>query len=103
MFYLRGKNNHELMSKQLQLFFLQEASTIALANMAAFVDRESRETESGSVNSVAADMCGAIGNLLGSASGDAAVNQPNITSLTSARSEEQPNNKNKQTKVSESS
>lgn len=91
------------MSKQLQLFFLQEASTIALANMAAFVDRESRETESGSVNSVVADMCGAIGNLLGSGSGDAAVNQPSITNLTSARSEEQPNNKNKQTKVSESS
>ena len=62
--------------------FFQEASTSALTSMAAFLDRESRETGSGSVDSVAASMCGAMGNVLGAASDAAAVNQPSSTNQT---------------------
>lgn len=69
--------------------------------MAAFLDRESQEPGSGSVDSGAAGMCGAIGNLLGTASDTAAVNQPNSTNQTSARNDEQQgNNDEKQAKVS---
>lgn len=60
--------------------------------MAAVLDSESQETASGSVDTTAAGMCGAMGNLLDVASENAAVNQPNSTNLTSSQGEEQQAN-----------
>lgn len=73
--------------------FYQEASTSALANMATFLDRESQEPMSDSVEYGAAGMCGAIGNLLSAASDAAVVKQVlNNTNLTSSQADEQQNN-----------
>lgn len=60
-----------------------------MANMAAFLDRESQDPGSGSVDSVTTQMFGAMGNLLGAASDVVAVSQPNTTKLTSARIDKQ--------------
>ena len=69
--------------------------------MATFLERESQEPGSSSVDSVAADMCGSIGNLLGAASDVAAVNQPNKTNVTSPNKDQvQSGNQDKRTKVS---
>ena len=51
--------------------------------MATYLEHDSREPGSSSVDSVATDMCGSIGNLLGAASDAAAVRQPNMTNRTS--------------------
>lgn len=63
----------------LVIFLVQEASTSALTSIAAFVDRESNETASGSLESLVSTTCGALGNLLDAASEEAAVNEANIT------------------------
>lgn len=66
--------------------------------MAAILDRESQETGSDSANVATAGVCGAIGNLLGAASDNAAINQPNGTNMTSSQINEQ---ETKRLKVSE--
>lgn len=80
----------------LVIFLVQEASTSALTSIAAFVDRESKETASGSLESLASTTCGALGNLLDAASGEAAVNEANITNQGV---EQQSTTDNKQAKV----
>ena len=59
--------------------------------MAAVLDRESQESGSDSADAAAASVCGTIGNLLGSASNYAAINQPNDTNMTSSQIIEQEN------------
>ena len=56
--------------------------------MATVFDKESQESGSGSMDTAAAGVCGAIGNLLGAASENAAVNQPNGTNVTTSQTEE---------------
>jgi len=53
--------------------------------MAAVLDRESQEAGSDSADAAAASVCGTIGNLLGPASNNAAVNQTNSTNMTSSQ------------------
>lgn len=62
---------------------------MALSSMAAVLDRESQETDSDSADAAAANVCGTIGNLLGPASDNAAINQPNSTNMTSSQIIEQ--------------
>ena len=80
----------------LVIFLVQEASTSALASIAAVVDRETKETASGSLESLASTTCGALGNLLGASSEKAAVNQANISNQGV---EQQSATENKQAKV----
>lgn len=59
--------------------------------MVAVLDRESQDTGSDSAEAAAASVCGTIGNLLDSASDNAAINQPNGTNMTSSQIIEQNN------------
>ena len=59
--------------------------------MAAVLDRESQGTGFISVDAAAASVCGTIGNLLGPASVNAAINQSNGTNMTSSQVTDQEN------------
>ena len=59
--------------------------------MAAVLDRELQETGSHLAEAAAASICGTIGNLLGAASDNAAINQSNGTNMTSSQIIEQEN------------
>ena len=59
--------------------------------MAAVLDRESQGTGFSSVDAAAASVFGTIGNLLGPASANAAINQPNGTNMTSSQVTDQEN------------
>ena len=59
--------------------------------MAAVLDRGSQGTGFSSVDAAAVSVCGTIGNLLGPASANAAISQPNGTNMTSSQVTDQEN------------